>query len=290
MRHFGYLATRVLHKAHLLGYANLRVRVPIRGKMVVLPINGTAGIENLRLSEPWLLRAFEAVVGWKPGAFLDVGMNVGQTLLKYVAAGGGGPYYGFDPNATAVAYVKHLIRLNQLAWAHVVPVGLSDRTGCARLHLSSDIDSTASIVGGFRPDSFYKRNEIAVVFRGDDIIAALEPGPISIIKIDVEGGELEVLQGLEATIQAHRPIIFCEILPIYDPRSELGRSRRSRTDTVEALLRSRDYQIIRLLHDGRMQDLNGVETHGNRQLCEYVFHPAEAAQIIRSRLHEPVAR
>jgi hypothetical protein len=103
---FAHLATRVLRKAHLLGYANLHVRMPIRGKMVVLPINGAVGVENLRLSEPWLLRAFEAVVGWKPGAFLDVGMNVGQTLLKYVAAGGGGPYYGFDPNAAAAQIIR----------------------------------------------------------------------------------------------------------------------------------------------------------------------------------------
>lgn len=278
------LAARVLRKAGLLEHVNLRVRVPIAGTSFLVPLNGNAGYYNLRPSEPWLLRALTAIVGWKPGAFLDVGVNVGQTLLMYAAAGGTGPYYGFDPNAAAAAYVNELIRVNGLEWARVVPVGLSDQTGCARLHLSSNVDGAASLVNGFRPDSSYKRTEVVVIFRGDDMVKALQPGPISIVKIDVEGGELDVLRGLEATLRAHRPMVFCEILPVYETRSESGRTRRSRTDALEALLQRNDYRIVRLLRDYGTQELDAVETHADPTLCEYLFHPAEARETVATRL------
>jgi FkbM family methyltransferase len=286
MPYFTHLLVRVLRKTHLLSYINFRVQALIGDKTFVLPIHGNAGFPNPQLSEPWLLRALKATIEWKSGAFVDVGVNAGQTLLKYAAAGGSGPYYGFDPSATAAAYVKDMIRLNRLHWAQVVPVGLSNHTGCARLHLSSELDAAASIVADFRPNTFYKRSEIVAVFRGDDIISAMETGPISIVKIDVEGGELEVLQGLEGTIEAHRPLIFCEILPIYDLNSEPRRHRRSRTNAVEALLRRHNYQILRLLRDCRTQELKGIETHGDRSLCDYLFYPTEAAQLVGARLQE----
>ena len=279
-----HLAVRALRRTHLLGYANFRTRMPIGDRTFVIPIRGSAGYDNIRQSEPWLLQALVAMHDWRPGAFLDVGVNVGQTLLKYAAAGGRGPYYGFDPNTAAVAYVKELARLNALDWAQVIPVALSDHTGCVRLHLSSPVDAAASIVDGFRPDSFYERTEPAVAFRGDEIVAALQPGPVSMVKVDVEGGELEVLTGLEGTIAAHRPVIFCEVLPVYETDSNSGKRRRERTDALVALLDRHDYRIVRLLRDGPPTALTGIETHGDRTLCEYMFHPAETAAIVASRM------
>lgn len=284
MRQLSHLAMRALRRTHLLGYANLRTRVPIGDRTFVIPIRGVAGYDNIRPSEPWLLRALIAMQGWRSGAFLDVGVNVGQTLLKYAAAGGRGPYYGFDPNTAAVAYVKELVRLNALDWAQVIPVALSDRTGCVQLRLSSAVDAAASIVDGFRPDAFYERSEPAIAFRGDEIVAALRPGPVSIVKVDVEGGELEVLAGLEGTIAAYRPVIFCEVLPVYETTSASGKRRRQRTDALVALLERHDYRIVRLSRDGRAEALAGIETHGDRSLCEYMFHPGEAEAIVASRM------
>ena len=43
---------------------------------------------------------------------------------------------------------------------------------------------------------------------GDNIFAAEKP---SMIKIDVEGMELQVLAGLCKTIKSHKPVIFVEV-------------------------------------------------------------------------------
>ena len=45
---------------------------------------------------------------------------------------------------------------------------------------------------------------------------AAEIGPIGFIKIDVEGDELKVLQGGEAVIKEHKPVIMCEIYPKFN--------------------------------------------------------------------------
>ena len=45
----------------------------------------------------------------------------------------------------------------------------------------------------------------------DDLIAQFQLRPPSLIKIDVEGGEHDVLQGLAETFKRERPAILCEI-------------------------------------------------------------------------------
>ncbi|MDH8249875.1 FkbM family methyltransferase, partial [Klebsiella pneumoniae] len=49
-------------------------------------------------------------------------------------------------------------------------------------------------------------------YRFDDIRAALQIGKIGLLKIDVEGAELPVLRGMEASIVKDRPWILCEVL------------------------------------------------------------------------------
>jgi FkbM family methyltransferase len=48
------------------------------------------------------------------------------------------------------------------------------------------------------------------LIRGDEFFSLRPSGPIRFIKIDVEGYEPEVLQGLSATLAGHRPVVFYE--------------------------------------------------------------------------------
>ena len=50
----------------------------------------------------------------KSGAFIDVGVNLGQTLLKVAAIDPGRAYVGFEPNPACVDYVWKLIETNNL--------------------------------------------------------------------------------------------------------------------------------------------------------------------------------
>lgn len=45
----------------------------------------------------------------------------------------------------------------------------------------------------------------------DELLAAGQLRPPTVVKIDVEGAELAVIEGMRATLAQHRPAIICEL-------------------------------------------------------------------------------
>ena len=149
------------------------------------------------------------------GAFVDVGTNVGQTLCKVLAIDRNRRYVGLEPQIACCFYVDQFIKLNGLANAQVIPVGLGESTGFLPLHVMGDIDDMASLdETGLRATTSAAHATLAVpIFHGDEVMRQLHLDAIAIIKIDVEGSELMILRGLESTIQRTRPALIFEVLP-----------------------------------------------------------------------------
>src|SRR5690606_977830 len=129
-----------------------------------------------------------------PGGFIDVGANLGQTLLKVAALDPARSYVGFEPNPACADYTEELIHANGLAY-HLIPAGLGARTRIAQLQMyrNEDTDPSASLVTGFRENAV-RRKSVAIVSL-ENLPAGLIPDPLAIIKIDVEGGEADVMEG-----------------------------------------------------------------------------------------------
>jgi FkbM family methyltransferase len=164
--------------------------------------------------ERWLDPIFSVIQSHKEGAFLDVGVNRGQTLAKFLTISPDRTYIGFEPQASCVSFLQDFFRINEKPYCRVVPVGLSDSNGVKQLFFRTGQsgDGTASIAEGHRPASFYTHSLIIPVFKGDDILPKLGISNISAIKIDVEGAELDVIKGLRDTICAKRPFLVFEVL------------------------------------------------------------------------------
>lgn len=254
------------------------VRVP-----VVLGI----GAQNVEPSEPWMMPALERLCAQKDGAVLDVGVNLGQTLVSYLSLGLGVPYVGFEPNPHCVHHARLLASRNGARNVTIVPYGLATEYRSVMLHARSDIDSAASLVAGFRDASEYAGASVVAVAPGDDLIEMLGVDDVSVLKIDVEGAELDVLSGLRRTITRTRPFILCEILPIYDETTANGAMRRARTDAVVALLREWNYAIFRQHHDGAVSAREGIETHGDIALSDYLLVPREREDALFGRRADP---
>jgi FkbM family methyltransferase len=231
-----------------------------------IPIINGLGYSLLRNAEPWLDATLARLLSVRPGVFLDVGVNIGQTLIKVVHADPAREYWGFEPNPSAIAYATALKELNHLARVHLVCVALSCRGGTARLSLASDEDTTASMIEGFRPAEFYRRHQTVAIVPGDDVVEDENIGAVSIVKIDVEGAEVEVLRGLHRTILRDRPFILCEVLPVYDETTAIGQMRRKRSDEIQRLLHEMDYELVRLMPDGSSVPLRTIETHADLNL------------------------
>jgi FkbM family methyltransferase len=168
--------------------------------------------------EPHLGAVIAELLRRREGAFIDIGVNVGQTLCKLLATGERRRYIGFEPQTACCFYVDQFIRHNGIADAHVIPVALGEEPGVLELFADNDdVDESASFdATGFRATKAAPgpvRKVLVPVLRGDTAIAQLRLDKIAVLKIDVEGAELDVLRGLPDTLQLWKPPVMFEVLP-----------------------------------------------------------------------------
>ncbi|WPD21322.1 MAG: FkbM family methyltransferase [Candidatus Electrothrix scaldis] len=267
---------RGLRKLGILNFINLTGSVKIESNSLRIPILGELGLDNLTFSEPWMSDLLSGVRLNQTGTFIDFGANIGQTLIKLKTTYPYMPYLGFEPNPTCVYYLDKLIKVNKWNGTTIFPVAISRESGLTELYQynESDTDSSASIISNFRnSDSLYGTSYVPCYSFTD--IERFVPQCISCIKIDVEGGELEILTGLQAILMTQRPYVLCEILPVYSTENS---ERLNRQNAIQRLLETLDYSIYRIKKDPEGQmlgllSLNEFGIHSNLDWCEYLFSP-----------------
>ena len=140
---------------------------------------------------------------------IDVGANVGlHTVPLSQAVGWTGKVFAFEPLPANVKRLKANLEMNRLSNVEVHPVALGREDGTAALHLSDDpaYCSTAAIAGG-RANGAMATVRIA---RLDAIWRSVGRPHVSVLKIDVEGGEFAVLEGSRELLAACRPALLLE--------------------------------------------------------------------------------
>lgn len=142
-----------------------------------------------------LVRALDA-----GDTFLDVGAHVGfYTLLGARMVGPQGHVYAFEPLPDNQAFVERHVTMNGLENVTLMPLAISDRSGIAsfgagvststgRIDLTGDLEVKTSSL--------------------DELLMAGTIEPPDTLKIDVEGAEVQVLEGAANVLQEHRPKIF----------------------------------------------------------------------------------
>jgi FkbM family methyltransferase len=140
----------------------------------------------------------------------DIGANVGFfSVIGARLLGPSGSVYAFEPVPSNARCIRRNAALNDLANIEVVARAVSDRTGSAELMLASYSGGAALTTAGRPPDATTSISvEVASI---DDLVATAAVQPPSVVKIDVEGAELEVLRGMAVTLREHRPVLICEI-------------------------------------------------------------------------------
>lgn len=178
-----------------------------------LPIIQGFGLHHFNYAErdPWAAPLFGHLLTQQNGGFIDVGANIGSMAINLMASVWPETYTAFDPNTACCAYIERLLHVNKRQGS-VYPVALGDSFGKIDLKLNDDMDVSATMVEGFRPDAIYSRHRSALVVRGDDIVRERK-SPVRILKIDAEGAEPDVLRGFAETIAADRPVIVLEVSP-----------------------------------------------------------------------------
>lgn len=131
----------------------------------------------------------------------DVGANIGLlTLVMARAAGPGGKVIAFEPEATPRANLEKMRHLNGLAWVEVRDQAVGEKAGRLTFHVS-DIIGHSSLYA--LPEAEEARVIEVEVVALDDVAPG---GRMDVVKIDVEGAELDVLAGMGGLIRANRDL------------------------------------------------------------------------------------
>jgi len=138
---------------------------------------------------------------------LDVGANIGFfSLLAARSVGATGRVLAFEPVAATCAQLRANLQLNAAGNIAVHELALSDRDGTVAIYEGP---------GRNRGLSSMRPIEEASALRAVPAAAfdSLDAGDarISLIKIDVEGAEQLVLEGMLRTLEKHRPHLIVEI-------------------------------------------------------------------------------
>jgi FkbM family methyltransferase len=266
----------LLDKLHLLKYFSFYPTKKIGNHNFHIPVINGIGYGHLfSPQEEWMHTIIQKLYRQRSGCIVDVGVNIGQTLLKIASLDKNINYYGFEPNPACYFYCKSLLNSNQINTFKIFPVGLFNKSEIVKLFGSNDIASGASVENVIGRKNF-KEIHLVPVMRGDPIFSNEKIEEINFIKVDVEGAELEVMQGCKLTVERFQPIIIMEILPVYSLEKAQGKTRKERQDNLLQLMRELNYKMF-LIHEKTVQleMIDDIPVHGDMSRTNYMFIPSD---------------
>jgi len=189
----------------------LRLPLPFLPKGLIVPIlqgrlRGYKWIAGSSIHGCWLgsyeyekRKLFEKVVE-KGSIVFDIGAHVGYySLLASALVGPKGKVFAFEPLPRNVSYLKRHIALNRITNIEVLEIAVSDNNGTMKFK-----EGDANSMGHLS-----ETGPILVKTNSLDALISKQRIPVpDYIKIDVEGAELEVLNGANSLLTNYHPTIF----------------------------------------------------------------------------------
>ncbi|MBI4420276.1 MAG: FkbM family methyltransferase [Gemmatimonadetes bacterium] len=160
--------------------------------------------------EPAIRRAIATLAAPGMTAY-DIGANVGVfSFLLASRVGPRGAVFAFEPEPNNYRQLERSVRLNR------APNIILDRRAIGRTRGTARFDRRGGAFSGRligeRPGYTPTDNVITVeTVSVDELVQDEGLPPPDLVKIDVEGNEGLVLEGMVRTLEAHGPVIICEV-------------------------------------------------------------------------------
>jgi FkbM family methyltransferase len=202
----------------------------------------------------------------------DIGANMGSmTIPMAQCLGKAGRIFAIEPGSLLVERLKKNIELNPSlnSLVRIVEIGLSNKPGKLDWLLDTVNHGNAYLVDAGNGDTEVKVSTL------DEQANMLEGGlkKIDFIKLDVEGMELEVLQGANSVLQNWRPTILFETWVSDDSESKIPK--------VLSLLESYGYNFYE--PDTPLRRLNEVNYEFGFMPAHYPKLPSNTLAVHPSR-------
>ena len=197
----------------------------------------------------------------QPGmSVLDIGTNIGTTLLQLARrVGKSGSVQGFEPDPANFAKASRNLKLN--AWAdhaRVANIALGGENGRLKMFQVNPKNRGMNRIlpASQAEQGAFPSVEVAVRVL-DEFLEEAQITRVDLVKIDVEGFEMNVLRGAKRLLSEMRPVLFIEL----DDRNL--RDQNSSASELVALLQSNNYSVL------RADDGSEVTTQGDFEKCHF---------------------
>jgi FkbM family methyltransferase len=195
----------------------------------------------------WDPDTWTSIAGHLPagGTFVDVGAHMGHcSLMASTVVGPRGRIIAIEANPETVALLRRNI-FASAAEVEVLPEPCSESESLVDLWVashsnsgSSSISKTNASLAGNAQTSYRVASRTL-----DSVLSDLGVNEVDVLKIDVEGAEMGVLQGARKTLSGCRPILMIEL------DDQLLATMGASSDEVRRFLASFGYRQTGLFDD-----------------------------------------
>jgi FkbM family methyltransferase len=209
---------------------------------------------------------------------IDVGAHQGFfTLLMSKLVGPKGLVVAFEPSPRELKRLKLNVTINRCRNVRVEGYAIGDRKGVVEFFVVSDRWTTRNSL--VAPKIHRTEHVFVNMTTLDDYLQETQIVSVDLVKIDVEGAELMVLQGAERLLTSPwQPIIICEL---NDEVISWGDWHHSTLDVVE-FLRAREFSWFEISHGGGLKPLEMAPFYRG----DFVAVPKERLGEIASLMKE----
>jgi FkbM family methyltransferase len=195
-------AESVLSQAQGVGKRKVRTR---HGFDIEVDLEGDMLGWHVYLSGTWEPQTSKLLASLiQPGdVVIDIGANIGYfTLLASTNVGPSGKVLAFEPIPSIRRDLERNLSLNRVNNVEVYPIALSHMAGTTTIHENKGLSSVRPI--GDAKGTFVVETAPLDALLEDDL-------PVRVVKIDVEGAEGAVVEGMWRCIQKHKPDLVMEV-------------------------------------------------------------------------------
>lgn len=278
---------RLLRKSGILQHLDLNLSLTLNERSFVVPVIHEIGINNHCMDEWWMLDLFRIFECGHSPMLVDLGANVGQTLLKWKSVYPTGKYLGVEPNLSCINYLDHLVKRNKMKGVTTVTYAVGGRQSRAALNYfyRDRTDRSASLYQGSKDPVYYEEVNVVTLnalLKSHDIAWP----DISVLKIDIEGAEIEVLETIMGLLRNEHPIIITEILEAttdekYQTQVYLSEEMQNLGYSLYRVLKKPDY------HLSSLEKISQFPRHYTVAESDYIFLHESAEKKIPIKKSTP---
>ncbi len=149
----------------------------------------------------WLLNTLST-----PVTFIDIGANIGYYSILVAGQNGQNNVYAFEPSAKNFERLTNNINLNKLQNIITVNKAIGNKNEAVKLYHTEDNNAGMHTLNA--QNNIYETVQQIIL---DEWVTQQNIGAINYIKMDIEGAEMQALQGMQHILTTQKPTLLIEI-------------------------------------------------------------------------------